>query len=131
MSPDPAPAAAATRRLGVAAIVCVAILAIELLVIALLAFVWVPAMKAMFDDFGRSTPLPLLTRVVMEWWWPTAWVAVLLALTAVATLGVRAERRRVVVLAVAMVLGAAQPMLTWWGMYLPIFELAGKIGPEK
>jgi type II secretory pathway component PulF len=126
----PAPAVAATRRPGVAAIVCVAILAIELLAIALLAFVWVPAMKAMFDDFGRSTPLPLLTRVVMGWWWPTAWIAVLLALTAVAMLGVRAERRRVVVLAVAMVLGAAQPMLTWWGMYLPIFELAGKIRVE-
>jgi hypothetical protein len=118
------------RRIGVAAIVCLAFVAIELLVIALLAFVWVPKTKVLIAEFCSATALPALTRVVFSWWWPALWMVVLFALAAVAIVRVRSERRRVAVLAVAMVLGAAEPMLTWWGIYLPIFDLAGNIKAE-
>jgi len=83
---------------------------------------WVPTFLAMFRDFGGT--LPGSTHLVVHGAFaPT--VAVLAAVTS----AVGAWRGRTGVLVGATVLVGAAIGLVVWGMYAPIFELAGNIEP--
>jgi len=84
----------------------------------------------MYEDFGASASLPLLTRLVISGWFPP-----LLAATAAAplALGLRPSRplaqRRLWVVG-AFLLGWGALGLCVVGLYLPIFALAGAVGAE-
>jgi len=82
---------------------------------------------AMFRDLGAREELPLLTRMALSPWFRVAFA--LPAVAAIA-LGLRAPRpmaQRRAWIAVAFVLGGVGLGLCVVAMYLPIFEIAGKI----
>jgi type II secretory pathway component PulF len=99
-----------------------------LLAAALIAFphVVTPRFEAMFNEFG-SGPLPVLTRLALAMWFPTALGAapatglVLGCIPAVP----RAVRRSALVVGFVVGLFALAACLV--GMYLPIYDLAGSI----
>jgi amino acid transporter len=86
--------------------------------------------RAMFRDFGALDELPWLTRVVL-----LPWVPPVLALPAIVALFMvyrtrrrKAQRRQWIV--AAMILAFLGIGLCVVAMYLPIFDLAGKIQAE-
>ncbi len=106
----------------------IAIFLTGVLAAALLAFplVVAPAFRNMFADFG-SGPLPLLTRWSLSGWFPGALGALVLSgpvLGCIPAVPLRYRRR---VLVATFVVGCASVALCVTGVYLPVFELAGKI----
>jgi hypothetical protein len=98
----------------------------------LCAFPWLAGrfFQSMFADIGTASPLPLLTRLAVTVWFPvtlgatTASGPVLGCIPAVPL----AIRRRTLI--AAFVFGCAAIGACLVGLYLPIFELAGKIKAE-
>lgn len=96
-----------------------------LLFMLYMAVIWLPAMSAMFADFGGSLPWP--TEMALSWYWLPAWIAVVLAMVFIAlALEIRA-RLRTILLALALAISGGAMMGTLWAAYLPVFELAGAI----
>lgn len=93
----------------------------------LLSFHWTvgKSFGAMFADFGNHPEsLPLPTRVAIGPWCPVGLGLVVLGL---AFAGAQPERGRRAATVAAIALGLAALAGLLWGVYLPIFELAGKI----
>jgi hypothetical protein len=98
----------------------------------LFVFPWLVgrSFQNMFADFGMASPLPLLTRLALTVWFPmtlgatTATGPVLGAIPAVPL----TIRRRALI--AAFVFGCAAIGACLVGLYLPIFDLAGKIKAE-
>jgi len=79
-----------------------------------------PAFVDMFRDFGGE--LPRITRWAIE---PEPTMVV--ALVVVSLLGLGLWRRRPVLLVIATALAALAVAGFFWGMYAPIWELAGAV----
>lgn len=104
-----------------------AVVVIELGMLALVCFRFAPAFVAMVADVQQVEQLPRLFRVVTAREYP--YVAGLgLALVAlVADRVARGDKQRVLALAVAAFAGAVLVGVTLFGLYQPVFELAGRI----
>lgn len=104
-----------------------AVVVIELGMLALVCFRFAPVFVAMLADVQQVEALPRLFRVVTTREYP--YVAGLgLALVAVVADRVgRAEKQRVIALAVVAIAGAALVGLTLFALYQPIFAIAGRI----
>jgi hypothetical protein len=103
---------------------------IVLLALAVMAvpFVVAPPIVSMYEEFEAA--LPTITRLVI-----TGWFAPLLAQLPLALLVVALIRRHKLsaarpLVALAFVLALACGALCWYGLYAPIFELAGAIADE-
>jgi hypothetical protein len=114
-------------RLAAAGKVCVALVAAELAVMAVMAARWLPALRTMFVELGSR--LPAFTTLVLRSWWLPLWIAVLAGLCFVALGVVERMRLRVTMLATTMALGTIVIAATLWGAYAPIWELAAAIEP--
>jgi hypothetical protein len=107
----------------------IGVLASSMTVLVLLALpLWARAWERTFREFGSE--LPLLTRLVLSWWFPP-----LLGLCAVLAIGqgLRPRQRiglRRMWIAGAFAIGAFAIGVCLVGLYLPIFEIAGKIKSE-
>ena len=91
----------------------------------LIPLVFAPRFAQMFADFGGR--LPAFTLLVLKQWPPMLASMIPMAMLGMAAAGDRpvATRRRLIV--AAFVAGGALVGVLLWGLYLPIFELAGKI----
>lgn len=83
---------------------------------------WIPSVARMFEDF--TTTLPTSTRLVLH----GGFAPTVAGFAAVASV-LGAWRRRTALLVVATVLVGAAIGFVFWGMYAPLFELAGNIAP--
>ena len=111
--------------LGLASMLSLGFMCVELAVLALMAVVWIPAMRGMYLDFGG--PLPAFTQLVMNPYWPAFWMLVLVAVAYAAVRVVTSAPRRRTLLMPAAGIGMVVVVMTWWGAQLPLFELASKI----
>ena len=114
-------------RLGSAgAIVMVVLIAFEIVVMVAMAAHWIPAFSGMYRDLG-SAQLPQLTRWIVSGWWMPAWIVATLGLVLFALGGVTRTRVRSRVLAIAFAIGGIALAITLWGLYEPVWQLAGRI----
>ncbi len=95
--------------------------------VLLISFHWTVGRSfgSMYDEFGNSREaLPLLTRMALGPWCP---LSLGLAVLGLAVAGTRPERRLRAATTVSIVLGLAALVCLLGGLYLPIFNLAGKV----
>ncbi|MDI1476220.1 hypothetical protein [Polyangium sp. y55x31] len=90
-----------------------------------------PAFAKMYDDFASGLVLPLVTRAVLGHVTPLGGAAGAIALAA---LGMFARKRGEGRLAVGLFLGGIALAigavgLSMYGLYAPMFDLAGKVKP--
>ncbi len=107
--------------LALAACAVGALVALRLLVVG--SFV------QMYRDFGSPESLPVVTRVVVTPW-ATIVATLVVAVLSLVGVGVRAAtgaRIGTAMSIVAVVVGVASIAAVVWGLYAPIFELAGRI----
>jgi hypothetical protein len=104
-----------------------AVVVIELAMLALVCFRFAPAFVAMIVDVQSTTTLPRLFRVVTAREYPYAAGVGLAVITLAADRIARDDKQRVVALAMAAVGGAGLLAVTLYGLYQPIFAIAGKI----
>jgi hypothetical protein len=100
-----------------------------LLASVLFAFPYVvgPSFRVMFDEFCRKDALPPLTNLALSVWFPSVLGAVTASGPAFCGISSISLAYRRGVLVAAFVFGCAALAVCLVGMYLPIFELAGKI----
>jgi len=80
--------------------------------------------RAMFADFGAQ--VPWLTRVVARWYSP---VVAGLGVAALLVAGLRVPRRRRALLAAAAGAGVLLVAASLYGVYWPVFAIAGSVKP--
>lgn len=106
--------------------------AMEATALVAFPFVVAPSFQAMFADFGSRSSLPALTRLALTPWPGLALGLMVAALTAIVGVfrgpDTIALRRGFVV--VGFVVGALGIVGLLYGMYAPIFAVAGKIKAE-
>ena len=108
------------RTIGVVDIVFLCTTAVLSMVLLMMRAFWVPSVARMLADFGGR--LPTSTMLSLTWFFPLGAVFTGAVLDA---LGLLLRRTALSILATAVV--SAAIALTVWGMYAPIFELAGNI----
>lgn len=112
------------RKFSAATKVCLALILGELLAMAGIA-VQIPSYRAMLADFSSELAVP--TRVALSYAWTLAGMGVVAGLVFASTGLTPRERRRMPLLAVALGVGGVHIALTWWGLHVPILELADKL----
>jgi len=95
--------------------------------LALLAvpFAVTPAFIAMFEDFGGR--LPGITLFVARSWFPLSSGFLVLALAGAGLFSRTPLKTRRALLVAAFFIGLVLGAVYLWGMYAPVFELAGAI----
>jgi hypothetical protein len=94
---------------------------------AALALRFIPSQARMYEEFSDQ-PLPPATALVTAPAWSLGVCLVsIAAMLALNLAAIRSERRRTLGLAVIASLLLAALFFTYWALYLPITELAGKI----
>ena len=111
---------------GTGSIVVVALIALELVAMIVMAVHWIPAFSRMYRDLG-SAQLPALTRWIVAGWWMPAWIVAMHGLVLLALAGMKRIRARHVVLSMTLVIGGIALAITLWGLYEPVWALAGAI----
>ena len=84
-----------------------------------------PAFTSMFEDLGAT--LPLLTRMAIAWWPFAALALAPLALLLVALLRRTPVRRARLLVTLSFVLSMGFLALLAYGLYAPVFDLAGAV----
>jgi type II secretory pathway component PulF len=108
------------RPLGTVDVVFLCISPALVLALLTLRVLWVPRLALMFRDFGGE--LPFSTRLVLSSGFAPAVAAAVVLLVALGT-----WRRWTGLLVAATVVAAGAIAVVFWGMYAPIFALAGAI----
>jgi hypothetical protein len=116
-------------RVGGAGKVCLALLAGAMVAMAAMTWTWVPAMRGMLAEF-RSDAIPWFAELVLSVWWLPAWIAVVAAAVASSFVVITRSGPRETLLACALAAAISVIVLTWWGMQMPIAELAEGIRAE-
>ena len=95
--------------------------------LALLAapFAVTPAFMSMFEEFGGQ--LPGITLFVARSWFPIAAGFLVLALTGAGLFSRTPLKTHRALLVAAFFIGLVMGAVYLWGMYAPVFELAGAI----
>jgi len=88
-------------------------------------FAVTPAFMSMFEEFGGQ--LPGITLFVARSWFPVASGFLVLALTGAGLFSRMPLKTRRALLVAAFLIGLVLGAVYLWGMYAPVFELAGAI----
>jgi type II secretory pathway component PulF len=88
-------------------------------------FAVTPAFLSMFEEFGGQ--LPAITLFVARSWFPIASGFLVLALTGAGLFSRMPLKTRRALLVAAFFIGLILGAVYLWGMYAPVFELAGAI----
>ena len=107
---------------------CLALIVVELVSLSALFLEWIPTMKSMLKDFGAEPPS--FTTIVTSAWWLPLWILAVIGFTVAAIFATRRVRRRDTLLVAGFALGLIAVVITWWGVHLPISDLAGAIRAE-
>jgi hypothetical protein len=90
-------------------------------------FLVTPGFMSMFEDFGSLETLPGVTLLVSRTWFPLVCALPGLVLAVAGLAGWGPLFRRRLMLTASFFLGLAACAFYLYGMYAPIFELAGSI----
>jgi hypothetical protein len=115
-------------RLSDAGKICLGLIAAEVSAMVALSWSWIPSMRAVLPDFGG--PTPPFTRLVLSSWWLPVWTAVVIVGVVSAFAVTIRTRCRLTLLASALAIGLIAIVVTWWGLQLPISDLAGSVQAE-
>jgi hypothetical protein len=107
---------------------CLALIAVDLVSLSALFLEWIPTMKSLLKDFGGE--LPSFTAIVTSTWWLPLWMFAVIGLAVASIFATKRVRHRDTLLVAGFALGLIAAVITWWGLHLPISDLAGVIGPE-
>lgn len=105
----------------------VAILSIELCVLAYVLWIAAPEFSRMYAEIGPAVALPRMFGVVTSVAFRVGAVVGLVAIAVIADRLPADPGRRAAGLGIAAALGAAILVLTLWSLYAPMFALAGRI----
>ena len=94
--------------------------ALPLVYFAITAGAW----KTMYRDMVDRAALPMLTRVVLHPAWPIVVPGVVFSLWALVLVRRPALRYAMVWIAVLTI---AADVISYWGVYMPIFQIAGNV----
>ena len=70
---------------------------------------------------------PTFTRIVLASRWLPSWMAVVLGTVATSFAFVTRVRSRLTLLACALAVGIAAVVVSWWGLHLPLVNMAADI----
>jgi hypothetical protein len=112
-------------HVGGAGKICLALIAVALLVMAAMFWGWSPLMRETLADFGGRAPT--FTRLVLAPWWLPTWMAVVLGTVAMSFAFVTRVRPRLTLLACALAVGVAAVVVSWWGLQLPLVNMAADV----
>jgi hypothetical protein len=116
--------------LGAWDILFLTLVAIELVGLGALTFLWIPQLRAMYAEFGSTASRAAFPSLVLKEWWGRGCMLFVGGLAALAVALPMRSRARASVFGAALVVGVAAGVLTWWGMMQPIYQLAGSIKAE-
>ncbi len=105
-----------------------ALIFVELVSLAALFLNWIPTMKGMLKDFGAEPPS--FTAIVLSAWWLPLWMFALVGFVLASIFATNRIRHRDTLLVVSFALGLIVVVVTWWGVHLPVTNLAGSIQAE-
>ncbi len=117
------------RELSALDWIALSLAGLAVLTLTVMPFVVTPAFVAMFADFG-GPGLPMCTRVVSRPWFPILGALTSLTLSIFALLpGGSSLLHRRLMIAGAFLLGCLWIGVYFFGMYAPVFALAGGVAP--
>lgn len=121
---------AGREPLVAADILFLTLLTIEIVALGVMAFHWIPSLRAMYAELGSTTTRSTFSSLVLGVWWCPAWMLLVAAGAAVAVAPPRRSRTRAWIFGAALLLGVGAGTLTWWGAMQPIFQMADSIKAE-
>lgn len=115
-------------RLSSASKICLALISAEVLAMVAMSSSWIPSMRSMLAEFGG--PTPQFTQVALSSWWLPGWTGIVIGAVVSSFVFTVRTRLRLTLLASALAVGLMAVVVTWWGLQLPISDLAGSIKAE-